>query len=40
MPDLQRLPRGETFRPFDVGPTHLGFDEYDVADQGLISHHY
>jgi hypothetical protein len=21
-------------------PTHLGFDEYDVASQGLISHHY
>jgi hypothetical protein len=23
-----------------VTPTHLGFDEYDVASQGLISHHY
>jgi hypothetical protein len=23
-----------------VTPTHLGFDEYDVATQGLISHHY
>lgn len=21
-------------------PAHLGFDEYDVARQGLISHHY
>ena len=21
-------------------PAHLGFDEYDVASQGLISHHY
>jgi len=40
LPDLQRLPRGETFRPFHVGSTHLGFDEYDVANQGLISHHY
>jgi len=40
MPDLQRLPRGEVFRPFHVGSTHLGFDEYDVANQGLISHHY
>lgn len=40
MPDLQRLPRGETFRPFHVGSTHLGFDEYDVANQGLVSHHY
>jgi hypothetical protein len=23
-----------------VGPTHLGFDEYDVASQGVVSHHY
>ncbi|HVH50699.1 MAG TPA: class I SAM-dependent methyltransferase [Gaiellaceae bacterium] len=40
MPDLQRLPRGETFRPFHVGRNHIGIDEYDVANQGLISHHY
>ena len=40
MPDLQRLPRGEKFRPFHIGSTHLGFDEYDVANQGLVSHHY
>jgi SAM-dependent methyltransferase len=40
VPALQRLPPGETVRPFDVTPTHLGFDEYDVASQGLISHHY
>jgi SAM-dependent methyltransferase len=40
VPELQRLPRGETFVPFDVTPTHLGFDEYDVVGQGLISHHY
>jgi SAM-dependent methyltransferase len=40
MPDLQRLPHGETFRPFTVTPTRLGFDEYDIAAQGLISHHY
>jgi SAM-dependent methyltransferase len=40
VPDLQRLPHGETFRPFSVTPTHLGIDEYDVVDQGLISHHY
>jgi SAM-dependent methyltransferase len=40
IPDLQRLPPGETFRPFEVSPTHLGFDEYDVATQGQISHHY
>jgi hypothetical protein len=40
VPALQRLPPGETVRAFDVTPTHLGFDEYDVASQGLISHHY
>jgi len=40
VPDLQRLPRGETYRPFYVTPTGLGIDEYDVATQGLISHHY
>jgi SAM-dependent methyltransferase len=40
MPDLQRLPPGETVRPFTVSATRLGFDEYDIAAQGLISHHY
>ena len=40
VPGLRRLPPGETFQPFDVSPTHLGFDEYDVARQGLTSHHY
>jgi SAM-dependent methyltransferase len=40
LPDLQRLPFGETIRPFHLSETHLGFDEYDVANQGLISHHY
>ena len=40
VPALQRLPPGETFRPFDVSENHLGFDEYDVVSQGLISHHY
>jgi SAM-dependent methyltransferase len=40
VPALQRLPPGETVRPFTVTPTHLGFDEYDVASQSLISHHY
>jgi SAM-dependent methyltransferase len=40
IPSLQRLPPGETFRPFEVSATKLGFDEFDVATQGLISHHY
>jgi SAM-dependent methyltransferase len=40
VPELQRLPPGETVRAFAVSDTRLGFDEYDVASQGLISHHY
>jgi SAM-dependent methyltransferase len=40
VPALQRLPHGETFHPFHVSETHLGIDEYDVANQGLVSHHY
>jgi len=40
VPALQRLPPGETVRAFTLTPTHLGFDEYDVVSQGLISHHY
>jgi SAM-dependent methyltransferase len=40
IPDLQRLPVGERFVPFDVSRDHLGFDEYDVVTQGLVSHHW
>jgi len=40
VPQLQRLPPGETVRAFAVGATRLGFDEFDVATQGLVSHHY
>ena len=40
VPALQRLPPGETVRPFKVTPTHLGFDEFDVASQRCWSHHY
>jgi SAM-dependent methyltransferase len=40
VPDLQRLPPGERIRPFDVSPTHLGFDEYDLATQWSASHHW
>ncbi len=39
VPDLQRLPPGETIRAFDVSGTHWGIDEYDVATQSLTSHH-
>jgi SAM-dependent methyltransferase len=40
VPELQRLPPGETARALNVGATRLDFDEYDVVSQGLISHHY
>jgi SAM-dependent methyltransferase len=39
VPDLQRLPAGERFRPFHVSDEHVGIDEYDVVAQGLVSHH-
>ncbi len=40
IPQLQRLPPGETIHAFTVTPTHLGFEEYDVATQIAFSHHY
>jgi SAM-dependent methyltransferase len=39
VPELQRLPPGETFRVFHADEARWGIDEYDVARQGLISHH-
>ena len=39
IPDLRRLPPGETIKPFHFSAERWGFDEYDVADQGLRSHH-
>src|SRR5439155_11448027 len=39
VPELQRLPPGDTFRVFHAGESHWGIDEYDVANQGLTSHH-
>ena len=41
LPQLQRLPPGQTIHPFSYeGPTRFGFDEYDIANQRLVSHHY
>src|SRR3954447_100514 len=39
VPQLRRLPPGETVRASDISAERLGFDEYDVAAQGLVSHH-
>jgi SAM-dependent methyltransferase len=41
VPSLRRLPPGETIRAFSFeSPTRFGFDEFDVATQSLVSHHY
>src|SRR5207245_1010264 len=40
VPQLQRLPPGETIHAFRVSETRWGFDEYDVATQGMTSHHF
>jgi SAM-dependent methyltransferase len=40
VPGLQRLPAGETIQAFHVSETRWGFDEYDVANQGMTSHHF
>jgi SAM-dependent methyltransferase len=41
VPSLRRLPPGETIHVFSFeSPTQFGLDEFDVARQGLVSHHY
>jgi SAM-dependent methyltransferase len=40
LPELQRLPPGETIHAFHWSETGFGLDEYDVATQGLVSHHF
>jgi SAM-dependent methyltransferase len=39
VPGLRTLPPGERFHVFDFSAEHIGIDEYDVENQGLISHH-
>lgn len=39
VPDLRRLPPGQTNLVFRADESGWGIDEYDVANQGLISHH-
>ena len=39
VPNLQRLPAGEIFHVFQGSEDSWGIDEYDVATQGLTSHH-
>ncbi len=40
VPGLRTLPPGKTSQVFDLGEEHIGIDEYDVASQGLVSHHF
>ncbi|GAA3229909.1 class I SAM-dependent methyltransferase [Streptomyces sp. XM83C] len=39
VPDLRRLPPGQTAVPFRVEDGRFGFDQYDVATQSMSSHH-
>jgi SAM-dependent methyltransferase len=40
IPDLRRLSPGERTVVFDLSDDHWGIDEYDVVNQGLVSHHF
>jgi len=40
VPALRLLPPGQTIRVFTATGTHLGYEEYDVAAQIAVSHHY
>ena len=40
VPGLQRLAAGETMHVFHASEEHWGIDEYDIANQGLVSHHF
>jgi SAM-dependent methyltransferase len=39
IPELRRLPPGELVHAYSVTPDSWSFDEYDIANQGLVSHH-
>ena len=40
VPQLRRMPLGQTAVPFHVGRRHVGFDTVDVVSQLSVSHHY
>ena len=39
IPDLRRLPPGQTAVPFQIGPDRCAFDVYDVATQAMSSNY-
>jgi len=40
VPGLRLLPPGETIHAFTVTEDRWGFDEYDIANQRMTSHHF
>jgi SAM-dependent methyltransferase len=40
VPELRWLPPGQTMHVFAASENHWGIDEYDVAGQRLVSHHF
>jgi SAM-dependent methyltransferase len=40
VPELRRLPPGETVRVVTTTPTHVAYEDYDVARQIAVSHHH
>ena len=40
VPQLRRLPPGERANVFAASPEHWGIDEFDVARQRMVSHHF
>ncbi len=40
VPELRKLPMGQTVVPFTVTPERWGFDWYDVATQAMSSNHF
>ena len=40
VPQLRRLPPGDTAQVFTLTPTHVGLDTFDVVEQLGVSHHY
>ncbi|ATY13166.1 class I SAM-dependent methyltransferase [Amycolatopsis sp. AA4] len=39
VPELRKLPPGQTVVPFDLSAKHWGFDLYDVSTQSMSSYH-
>lgn len=40
VPELRQLYPGHNSRVFGYTETHVGIDEFDIVNQGLVSHHY